>query len=384
MVLSNLSQAQEADGTGSITIRDDELDHGVTIESAPAGVQEGQEIAIMLRRLTPTAPTGTEQADAPCFRSVGQPVMCFDPDAAAGSTTLTLDLQVTQTGSMISQALPSAVTFQPGSRFAVVRIATDDDSLTEAAGSLTLTILNGQGYTPEFTGSVTTRTVAVYDNDLTLSIADAQATEGTDATVDFTVSLNTPAPEQMTVVASTTDGEATSHGNVTPTSLGRDFEAKTETITFTTGETEKTFSVGIQDDTFHEKHETFTVELSNPSGYTTLADATATGTIRNDDAPLVASVTRAYAVVNEDHAGAVRFTVNLAHATTTASERNPAVAWEITAGTATEGGRLPDHGREGVLPGGKHLRFHRRGPGGRRNPGARAGDLQRGHPGNGL
>ena len=337
VALSNLSQAQAADTTGTITILDDELDQGVTIESAPLGVQEGQEIAILLRRLTPTAPTGTEQADDPCFRSGGQAVMCFDPDAGAGSTALTLDLQVTQTGSMISQALPATVTFQSGSRFAVVRVQTDDDSLAEPAGSLTVTILNGQGYTPEYTGAVTTRTVAIHDNDLTFSIADAEATEGTDATADFTVSLNTAAPELLTVVASTTDGDATSHDNVTPTSLGQDFQAKTETITFQAGEQTRTFSVTIEDDTFHERHETFTVTLSGQPEHAVLARGTATGTIKNDDGPMTASVTRAYAVVNEDHAGAVRFTVNLAHATTTASERNPAVAWQITAGTATEG-----------------------------------------------
>ncbi len=337
VALSNLSQAQAADTTGTITILDDELDHGVTIESAPLGVQEGEEIAILLRRLMPTAPTGTEQASDPCFRSGGQAVMCFDPDAGAGSAALTLDLQVSQTGSMISQALPASVTFQSGSRFAVVRVQTDDDSLAESAGSLTVTILNGQGYTPEYTGAVTTRTVAIHDNDLTLSIADADATEGTDTTVDFTVSLNTAAPETLTVVASTTDGDATSHANVTPASLGRDFEAKTETVTFQAGEQTQTFSVSIEDDTFHERHETFTVTLSGQPEHAVLQDATATGTIRNDDGPMTASVTRAYATVNEDHAGAVRFTVNLDHATTTASERNPAVAWQITAGTATEG-----------------------------------------------
>ena len=133
------------------------------------------------------------------------------------------------------------------------------------------------------------------------------------------------------------DGEATSHGNVTPTDLGQDFEAKTETITFQAGEQSKTFSVAITDDTIQEKSETFTVELSGQPEHATLADAVATGTILDDEQPMVASVSRSYAVVDEDHAGPVQFMVELTHPDTTASERNPAVAWEITAGTATEG-----------------------------------------------
>ncbi len=338
VVLSNLSYAQAGDTTGTITILDNELDFGVTINHAPSGVEEGGEIPIVIRRFAATVPSGTEEPDDLCFRDGGQPVMCFTPIAAAlGKSVLTLNVRVTQTGDFISHTLPATANFEPGDRFAFVWITSDDDSLVEANGALTVTILNGQGYTPVFTGAVSTETVDIYDNDLTFSVADATATEAAGATVDFTVSLNATAPEQVSVVASTVDGEATSHGNVTPTDLGQDFEAKTETITFAQGEQSKTFSVAIMDDTIQEKSETFTVELSGQPEHATLADAVATGTVLDDEQPMVASVSRSYAVVNEDHAGPVQFMVELTHADTTASERNPAVAWEITAGTATEG-----------------------------------------------
>ena len=52
---------------------------------------------------------------------------------------------------------------------------------------------------------------------------------------------------------------------------------------------------------------------------------------------MVASVSRIYSIVDEDHAGAVSFMVTLSHAATTASERHPAVDWQVVAGTATEG-----------------------------------------------
>ena len=108
------------------------------------------------------------------------------------------------------------------------------------------------------------RTLYLYDNDLAFSIADAQADESA-GQLDFTVSLNAPAPQQVTVDVATADGEATSHGNVTATSLGQDFEARTETLTFAAGEQTKTFSVVTLDDTIHERNETFTAQLSKPA-----------------------------------------------------------------------------------------------------------------------
>ena len=79
------------------------------------------------------------------------------------------------------------------------------------------------------------------------------------------MSLNAPAPQQVTVDVATVDGEATSHANVTATSLGQDFEARTETLTFAAGEQTKTFSVVTLDDTIQERAETFTAQLSTPT-----------------------------------------------------------------------------------------------------------------------
>ena len=61
----------------------------------------------------------------------------------------------------------------------------------------------------------------------------------------------------MSVTASTVDGDATSHSNVTLTSLGQDFEPKTETITFEVGEQQKAFSVNLVDDSFQEQDRDF-------------------------------------------------------------------------------------------------------------------------------
>ena len=119
--------------------------------------------------------------------------------------------------------------------------------------------------------------------------------------------------------------------------MGQDFHAKSETITFEVGEQQKTFSVNLVDDSIQEMDETFSVVLSDPSQGPSLADDTAEGAIIDDEQPMVASVSRTYSIVDEGQAGVVSFMVTLSHATTTASERRPAVDWQAVAGTATEG-----------------------------------------------
>ena len=117
-----------------------------------------------------------------------------------------------------------------------------------------------------------------------LSVADAMATEDTDQTAVFVVTLDPAATETVTVDYATSDGTATAPADYTSTS---------GTLTFAAGETSKTVPVPVTDDTVGDSGETFTLTLSNPSGADAqLADATATGTIANDEAatmPLTAA-----------------------------------------------------------------------------------------------
>ena len=131
------------------------------------------------------------------------------------------------------------------------------------------------------------------------------------------------------------DGEATSHGNVTATSLGQDFTAGTQTLTFLEGEQTKTFSVALADDPIQESDETFSVRLSNQPEHSTLGDDTGVGTILDDEEPMVVSVSRAYSIVEEDQAGPVGFTIVLSHSDTVAIEQNVPVGWRVVPGTAT-------------------------------------------------
>ena len=109
----------------------------------------------------------------------------------------------------------------------------------------------------------------------TASVGNASATEGTDDTIDFEVSLNGRDDcRTVTVDWTTQDGTATA---------GEDYIAANGTLTFAPGETTKTVSVTVLDDAVGDSGETFTLTLSNALGVE-IADAEATGTILNDKA----------------------------------------------------------------------------------------------------
>ena len=132
----------------------------------------------------------------------------------------------------------------------------------------------------------------------TLSVSDASATEG--AAVEFTVSLSEASGQQVTVQYATSSGTAES---------GTDFTAASGTLTFAASETSKTVSVSTTPDSLDEANETFTLTLSSPSG-ATLDDATATGTITDDDGAPTVSVSDSSAT----EGAAVEFTVSLSEA----------------------------------------------------------------------
>ena len=105
-----------------------------------------------------------------------------------------------------------------------------------------------------------------------LSVADASAEEGTDATLDFEVTLDREAAHTVTVAYATANGTATA---------GSDYTATSGTLTFAAGDTEKTVSVPVLADDTDEGSEALTLTLTSPTG-ATIVDGEATGTITND------------------------------------------------------------------------------------------------------
>ena len=109
----------------------------------------------------------------------------------------------------------------------------------------------------------------------TLSVADVEVEEASDAVLAFTVTLSRELSETVTVEYRTEDGTA---------SAGADYTNTSGTLTFTPGQTTTTVSVPVFDDMHDEGSETLNLTLRNPTPVRVkLADAEATGTITNSD-----------------------------------------------------------------------------------------------------
>ena len=100
------------------------------------------------------------------------------------------------------------------------------------------------------------------------------------------------------------------------------------TLTFEAGERTKTIPIPTRGDTIDEEDETFTVRLSGPSE-ATLQNATATGTITDDDGPPALSINNAEA----SEGSPAQFTVTL----TPASGKTVTVDYATADGSALAG-----------------------------------------------
>lgn len=110
---------------------------------------------------------------------------------------------------------------------------------------------------------------------LTLAIDDISVAESV-GNATFTVTMSRTNGASVTVDYATSNGTATA---------GSDYTSTSGTLTFTAGQTSKTISVPITDDSDQESDETFTMTLSNASAGT-ISDATGICTIlANDDVP---------------------------------------------------------------------------------------------------
>ena len=143
----------------------------------------------------------------------------------------------------------------------------------------------------------------------------------TDGTVVLTVNLFPASSGTVTVDYATSDITA---------DAGMDYTATSGTLTFMPGETSKTITVTLLNDTVYDDTERFRVTLSNPTGAALSAASFANVNISSDDAVPTASMEDV--IVNED-AGTMTLTLALSH------ESSIAVTYETTdsavSGTAT-------------------------------------------------
>ena len=214
-------------------------------------------------------------------------------------------------------------------------------------------------------------------SDPLLSVMGAEATEGDDGALDFTVRLDREPRSEVTVRYATEDGDATA---------GSDYTATRGTLRFGPGETAKTVRVPILDDTVPDDGETLTLALSNASGAGIWSQAaTATGTIHNrEEREGPAPLTAAFEGMPEAHDGESAFTFRVAFSADIGisyrSLREDAFTVDRRPGDGRGAGGRPagslrDDGRAG-----RRRRGDRHAAGGPRVPGVRCDLHQGGEP----
>jgi chitinase len=171
-------------------------------------------------------------------------------------------------------AQTGTATIPAGETSTTVDVPVLDDAIAEGSEDLTLTLSNevhGTLGTASGTGTIT-------DDDAVpaVSIADASVVEGNSGTTNltFTVSLTGLSSSDVSVDYRTSDATA---------SAPSDYVADAGTLTVPAGQTTGDVQVVVNGETAFEPNETLTVTLSHLVGGSTIDDATATGTISNDD-----------------------------------------------------------------------------------------------------
>ena len=189
--------------------------------------------------------------------------------------------------------LSTTLTFLPGQTQKVVDVTVLPDARDEVDETFHLDLSSAVGAT--LADSRGTATITDDDAPPSIAVNDVSLDEpdSSNQLVRFEVSLSAPSGKQVTVDFATANGTAAygSQGS------GDYFRRLPSTVTFAPGQTSRTVDVWVLADTRDEFDETFSLNLSNPTGDATLADSQGTGTILDDDDPPAAAVNDVY--VNE-------------------------------------------------------------------------------------
>ncbi len=225
--------------------------------------------------------------------------LAFTVTLSAASTSPVTVAYATSNGTATAgsdyTAASGTLTFAAGETSKVVHLNVSGDTAVEGNETLNLTLSAPSGATiadGAAVGTITNDdTVALP----TLAVADASVMEGNSGAKNlaFTVSLSAASTGPVTVAYATSNGTATA---------GTDYTAGSGTVTFAAGETSKVVNVQVSGDTTAEGNETLTLTLSSPNG-ATIADATAIGTITNDDTATPPTLNISDAMVTEGNPG---------------------------------------------------------------------------------
>jgi hypothetical protein len=266
---------------------------------------------------------------------------------AASERTVTVDYATS--GGSASAGSDYAVangtlTFAPGATSRTFSVSIVDDGVDETDETVVLALsspVNAQ------LGASQQATLTIIDNDepapppeVRFSAATYSVDEGA-GTGTITVFLDGVSDRAVSVDYATSDGTA---------GAGSDYDVAKGTLTFDPGVTQRTFSVGIIEDSADETDETVALALSSPVNAQLGAPYQATLTIIDDDEPAPPPEVRFSAANYSVGEGAG--TATIIALLSGASDRTVTVDYATSDGTARAGSDYAKvHGRLGFAPG---------------------------------
>ena len=177
--------------------------------------------------------------------------------------------------------LSRAVTLSSGDTSGSVSISITDDAVYEGDETLILSLGDALAATGIYTGSISSTTVTITDNDaLIVSFANTALTLPEDAgTVNVEMRLDSAPAIPVTLQVSALP-------SIPAATLGTDYSIPNTSVTFNAGTTTAMVALSITEDNIVEENEVFELFLENPPARVTL-DEIAVVTITDNDVPTV-------------------------------------------------------------------------------------------------
>lgn len=184
------------------------------------------------------------------------------------------DITASSTNNDYSAIIPAALNFTNGESVKVVLVPINNDLLVE--GDETFRVeLSSPSLGAQIVG-ITSATNTIIDNDASLRFSNSEYTVSENG-VQATITVLREAFTNSTVAVNFATGDGTAV-------RGSDYFTNSGVMVFTNGQTSKTFSVQMIDDTLEEGAETILLSLSSPTGQVQLVNASAaTLTIVDND-----------------------------------------------------------------------------------------------------
>ena len=189
----------------------------------------------------------------------------------APTSPLTVNVDVSEDGAVISGTAPSSVTINANATTATLTVDTVNDQSDESNSVVTAEVESGTGYT---VGSTSSASVTVNDNDppeVTISAGTTPVTEGTSAT--FTITASSAPTSPLIVNVDVSEDGAVISG--TPSS----------TVIINANNTTATLTVNTVNDEADESNSVITAEVESGIGYTVGSSSSASVTVNDNDDP---------------------------------------------------------------------------------------------------